>query len=106
MYCYLGDAWVTAAQVVATMVHPVLFGGGAMLQQQTLPVLHAPATLERGGRFETLTATGALSLTFVQQRWKKRSTGQHVNKEPLGKRRIAGTHHIACVYLSSTPVCR
>lgn len=104
MHCYLGDAWVTAAQVVATMVHPVLFGGGAMLQQQTLPVLHAPATLERGGRFETLTATGALSLTFVQQRWKN---GQRVSTSTKSRSaKDVPPDHIACVYLSSTPVCR
>jgi len=59
---------VAAAQVVSTVVHPVLLGGGAVLMQETLPGFCAPATLEGGGSFEALAAAGALSLALIQQR--------------------------------------
>lgn len=65
---YPGDAWVAAAQVVSTVVHPVLFGGGTVLVQETLPGLCAPAALEGCRSFETLATAGSLSLALVQQR--------------------------------------
>lgn len=65
---YPGDARVAAAQVVSPVVHPVLFGRGAVLPQEALPGFGTPAALEGRRRLETLAAAGALGLAFVEQR--------------------------------------
>ena len=65
---HLGDARVAAAQVVSAVVHPVLLGGGAMLPEEALPAIRAPATLKGGRGLQTLTTAGALGLTLIQQR--------------------------------------
>lgn len=59
---------MAAAQVVPAVVHPVLFWGGTVLPQKTLPALRAPAALEGSGGLEALTAAGALGFTLIQQR--------------------------------------
>ena len=59
---------MAAAQVVASMMHPVLLWRGAVLPQEALPGFGAPAALEGRRRLETLTTAGALSLALVQQR--------------------------------------
>lgn len=91
---YLGDAWVAAAQVVSGVVHPVLFGGRAVLSEEALPAFGAPPALEGSWSFEALTTAGALSLTLVQQRWQT----AHVWSDSSQTRRITGGR-VVCAFL-------
>lgn len=59
---------MAAAQVVASVVHPVLLGRGTVLPQEATLGLGAPAALESRRRLEALAAAGALRLAFVEQR--------------------------------------
>lgn len=64
---YHGDAGVAAADVVPAGVHPVLLRGLAVLLQETLLVVLAPATLKRCAGLQTQATAVPLGLTLIQQ---------------------------------------